>query len=382
MPVACSTRQRPMGPRIRRHSPPAALPIFPDIITLHVPSFPSARYPVVEEDTFATRPPLVEAPLTPMPIQLSRPFPKPAAKSIPIPIAIPKTISTPVAAPVSIPIPAPVPVPDPAPVLLPFAPSRPAKPVLALGVPQKVQPPVLALGRPILGGGPQPGKPKLKLGLKLDFGAGIGPFAGGYAGGPNNANAAFPSPLQNATNGKPTDDSNEVTMMPGQDQQQLTITATPTRPNRVDTLENLKHTIEEFDEWPGGHEAFEELSRLGEGASGAVYKVRERSTGFIMARKTISTLEAPVKQLLREFKIMSSIEHTNIIHFWGAYVVPSSNEVNILMEFCEGGSLESVGKRLRMIGGRISERVAGRLAEGVSFSHGGQVSSSCLTRFD
>ena len=40
-------------------------------------------------------------------------------------------------------------------------------------------------------------------------------------------------------------------------------------------------------------------------------------------------------------------------------------EIKVLMEYCEGGSLESVGKRMREIGGRVSERVAGRLAEGV-----------------
>lgn len=339
-----------MGPRIRRHSPPAALPVYPDIITLHVPSFSRARYPLVEDDTFATRPPLIEAPPTPVPA--------PATAVV----SVLKPTLTLAPAPAPAPIPAPEPVPSIVALLAPPAPSRPAKPVLTLGGPAPAKP-ILGLGL-----GPQIGKPKLKLGLNLNFGAGVGAFAGGYAGGPNNANAAG-SPLHNMTN-HAVDGSSEATIMPNDRTSttaQLTITAAASGKKPVDAMENLKQSIEEFDEWPGGHAAFEELSRLGEGASGAVYKVRERSTGFIMARKTISTLEAPMKQLLREFKIMSSIEHTNIIHFWGAYITPSSKEVNILMEFCEGGSLESVGKRLRMIGGRISERVAGRLAEGVSF---------------
>ena len=109
----------------------------------------------------------------------------------------------------------------------------------------------------------------------------------------------------------------------------------------------------------------EELTRLGEGAGGAVYKVRDRRTGLVMARKSITTLEAPMKQLLREIKITSSTSHVNIIHFFGAYISPSSSEVKVLMELCEGGSLESVGKRMREIGGRVGEKVAGRLAEGV-----------------
>ena len=128
-------------------------------------------------------------------------------------------------------------------------------------------------------------------------------------------------------------------------------------------MENLRQTVEEFDKWTD--ENLEELSRLGEGAGGTVHKVRDRRTGLIMARKTITTLEAPMKQLIREIKIISSTSHTNNIPFYGAYISPSSSEVKVLMEFCEGGSLESVGKRMRQIGGRIGEKVAGRLAEGV-----------------
>ncbi|KAI0812537.1 kinase-like domain-containing protein [Irpex lacteus] len=109
----------------------------------------------------------------------------------------------------------------------------------------------------------------------------------------------------------------------------------------------------------------EEISRLGEGAGGAVYKVRDKRTGVIMARKTITTLEAPMKQLIRELKIISSTSHVNIVHFYGAFISPSSSEVSVLMEFCEGGSLESVGKRMRQIGARVGEKVAGHLAEGI-----------------
>ena len=124
-----------------------------------------------------------------------------------------------------------------------------------------------------------------------------------------------------------------------------------------------RQTVEEFDQW--SDDVLEELTRLGEGAGGAVYKVRDRRTGQVMARKTITTLEAPMKQLLREIKITSSTSHSNIIHFYGAYISPSSSEVKVVMEYCEGGSLESVGKRMREIGGRVAEKVAGRLAEGV-----------------
>lgn len=192
----------------------------------------------------------------------------------------------------------------------------------------------------------------------MDFN-GDGPFAGGYAGGPNNENGSF-SPHLNPGSGTITSAAeSEPTIRPQQ-------TISPhTRPPAVISMENLRQTVEEFDRW--SDDVLEELNRLGEGAGGAVYKVRDRRTGTIMARKTITTHEAPMKQLIREIKIISSTSHVNVIHFYGAYISPSSNEVKILMEFCEGGSLESVGKRMRQIGGRVGEKVAGRLAEGVCF---------------
>ncbi|KAH9949547.1 kinase-like protein [Amylocystis lapponica] len=197
---------------------------------------------------------------------------------------------------------------------------------------------------------PTEGRPKLKL-PKIDFknlAPDEGPFAGGYAGGPQ-TNSATPR-----VNG---DSPGEPTIKPDQ-----TISPRP-RPPPVVSMENIRQTVEEFDQW--SDDLLDELSRLGEGAGGAVYKVKDRRTGNVMARKSITTLEAPMKQLLREIRIISSTSHVNIIHFYGAYITPSSSEVKVLMEFCEGGSLESVGKRMREIGGRVGEKVAGRLAEGI-----------------
>jgi mitogen-activated protein kinase kinase len=93
--------------------------------------------------------------------------------------------------------------------------------------------------------------------------------------------------------------------------------------------------------------------------------VKDKRTGIIMARKTITTREAPMKQLLRELDIIQSTAHQNIILFYGAYMSPSSSEVKILMECCPGKSLEAIGKRVADRTGRVGEKVAGRLAEGV-----------------
>lgn len=113
-------------------------------------------------------------------------------------------------------------------------------------------------------------------------------------------------------------------------------------------------------------EFLEELDRLGEGAGGAVYKVRDKRTGSIYARKTITTREVAVKHVVRELSVISSAHHVNIVQCYGAYIVPSASEVKIVMECCEGGSLEAIGKKIKEMGAVVGEKIAGRLAEGVS----------------
>lgn len=128
----------------------------------------------------------------------------------------------------------------------------------------------------------------------------------------------------------------------------------------IDNLNNANDAPLTFSD-----DVFEEIERLGEGAGGAVHKVKDKRTNKIMARKTITTREAPMKQLLREVSIISNTKHVNIIQFYGAYMSPSSSEVKILMDYCEGGSLESVGKRIKERGAIVGELIAGRVAEGV-----------------
>jgi mitogen-activated protein kinase kinase len=43
----------------------------------------------------------------------------------------------------------------------------------------------------------------------------------------------------------------------------------------------------------------------------------------------------------------------------------SSSTISIAMEFCEGGSLDSVYKEVKKLGGRTGEKVLGKVAESV-----------------
>jgi mitogen-activated protein kinase kinase len=115
--------------------------------------------------------------------------------------------------------------------------------------------------------------------------------------------------------------------------------------------------------WSDG--VFEVVALLGEGASGAVEAVKDKRTGRRFARKTIITHEGPLKQLVRELAFLSGLRHTNVVRFFGAYMSPSNTEIKLVMELCEGKSLAAIGEQIRRRKGRVGEKVARVLAEGV-----------------
>lgn len=233
-------------------------------------------------------------------------------------------------------------------------------------------------------GASTPGRPKLGLSL-----SGVkNSFSGGYF-----------EPAENQEAPQEEDDSSQVTEKPP-----ATAKASYGMQNlrdAIDEIESTQHTISQDDpsetpispnpppqlpsilagttaappppppvpqasyEAKWSDDVLEELARLGEGAGGAVHLVRDLRSQRVMARKTITTREAPMKQLLRELQIVSSTSHPNIITFYGAYISPSSSEVKVLMEIAEGKSLEAVGKALRERGAKISEKVAGSLSDGI-----------------
>ena len=222
--------------------------------------------------------------------------------------------------------------------------SRPALPSLSLSIP-----------RP----NAKPSLPKIRL--DINSGSTGGPLFESYAGGPNGP-ALDVNPVPDDVTIIPE----PITVMPPQKQGE----AFGSLRELVSELEVIRSKLPpsaNSQSTPSTYSdaVLEEMGRLGEGAGGAVHKVKDTRTDLIMARKTITTREVPVKQLMRELSIAASAEHINIIKWHGSYMSPSSNEIKILMEYCEGGSLESVGKRIKERGAVIGEKIVGRLAEGV-----------------
>ena len=233
--------------------------------------------------------------------------------------------------------------------------------------------PKLALQIPTPSATPGKGKPSLKLAIAASSSrpasepvAAVAVYGGDYYGGPQTPSVSPPandSGIDDATIRPSTNTSRPLSMddvrrtITDIEVQTRSIPPPPTYPGEEQIDDQLQT------EW--SDDIFDEVARLGEGAGGAVHEVRDRRTGKLMARKTITTREAPMKQVVRELGIITTIKHPNVIRFYGAYMSPSSSEVKVVMEVCPGKSLEAVGKRIKERGARVGEKVAGRLAEGV-----------------
>lgn len=90
-----------------------------------------------------------------------------------------------------------------------------------------------------------------------------------------------------------------------------------------------------------------QLGKIGSGNSGTVIKALHVPDSKIVAKKVIpveNNNHLVVNQLVRELTIMKSVHpHENIVSFYGAYYTQSgSNEIVILMEYMNCGSLDKI----------------------------------------
>ncbi|GAM39197.1 hypothetical protein TCE0_034r10540 [Talaromyces pinophilus] len=110
-----------------------------------------------------------------------------------------------------------------------------------------------------------------------------------------------------------------------------------------------------------------ELGSLGEGAGGAVTRCKLKDGNTVFALKIITTDPNPdvKKQIIRELNFNKDCASEHICRYYGAFMDKTSGTISIAMEFCEGGSLDSIYREVRKLGGRTGEKVLGKVAEGV-----------------
>ncbi|KAN0079716.1 Protein kinase-like domain containing protein [Elaphomyces granulatus] len=110
-----------------------------------------------------------------------------------------------------------------------------------------------------------------------------------------------------------------------------------------------------------------ELGSLGEGAGGAVTRCLLKEGKTVFALKIITTDPNPnvKKQIFRELNFNKDCASEHICRYYGAFMDKSTSTISIAMEFCEGGSLDSIYREIKKLGGRTGEKVLGKIAEGV-----------------
>lgn len=109
------------------------------------------------------------------------------------------------------------------------------------------------------------------------------------------------------------------------------------------------------------------LGGLGEGAGGAVTRCRLEGCKTLFALKVITTDPNPevIKQVKRELEFNKECESEWICKYYGKFIDIKNATISIAMEFCEGGSLDSVYREVKKLGGRTGEKVLGKIAIGV-----------------
>ncbi|KAJ2779476.1 Protein kinase C signaling pathway involved MAPKK protein [Coemansia javaensis] len=108
------------------------------------------------------------------------------------------------------------------------------------------------------------------------------------------------------------------------------------------------------------------MRKLGEGSVGTVHKIEYIPRGKIMARKLMAVYpdEANHRQIVRELRLLKQCQSPYIVKYYGAYFSADDDgqSIAICMEYCAGGSLESVYKRVARLNAHIGEGVLGKVA--------------------
>ncbi|SMN20222.1 similar to Saccharomyces cerevisiae YPL140C MKK2 Mitogen-activated kinase kinase involved in protein kinase C signaling pathway that controls cell integrity [Maudiozyma saulgeensis] len=174
------------------------------------------------------------------------------------------------------------------------------------------------------------------------------------------------SPSVNMNNGPYPDSMTSTSSSSGRT---ISEQAIPPKLDVTDLGENLwhfKHLKEEI----------VTLGVLGEGAGGSVAKCKLKRGSTIFALKTINVLNTDPefqKQIFRELQFNKSFKSDYIVRYYGMFTDEENSSIYIAMEYMGGRSLEAVYKNLMKRGGRISEKVLGKVAEsvlrGLSYLH-------------
>ncbi|KAG5474212.1 hypothetical protein CUR178_04325 [Leishmania enriettii] len=98
---------------------------------------------------------------------------------------------------------------------------------------------------------------------------------------------------------------------------------------------------------------YEVFEHLGSGATSDVYRVVNRTNNRTYVLKKMSLANMSDEEQLRakrEIVVMDNVDHPNVVKFRESFIDPADNSVDIIMEYCEFGTLEDLIERQRYEG--------------------------------
>jgi len=113
--------------------------------------------------------------------------------------------------------------------------------------------------------------------------------------------------------------------------------------------------------------SYEIIKKIGEGAYGKIYKVRNKQSGDIRAMKQIQ--KNKIKDLTKfqtEIKILKLVDHPNIVRLFE--VIEDDNYYNLLQELCTGGELLKKTETTQLKEKEIA-RIFNQIMSAVAYCH-------------
>lgn len=132
-------------------------------------------------------------------------------------------------------------------------------------------------------------------------------------------------------------------------------------------LETFLNTKEKVGEPKNDPDEYEKIRELGAGNGGVVHCVRHKKSGIIMARKLIlmDVKQQIRKQIVTELKILHECMSPYIVGYFGAY--QSDGEINIFMEYMDGGSLDLILRKKGRIDEKYTRKITYAVLKGLEY---------------
>ena len=90
-------------------------------------------------------------------------------------------------------------------------------------------------------------------------------------------------------------------------------------------------------------EGYEVICDIGKGSFGKVQKIKRLNDGNILVWKVLNygkMNEKEKQQIVSEINILSGLQHSNIVKYFGRIIDKERANIYIIMEHCDGGDLQ------------------------------------------